>query len=200
MKGGIIMKERLILASGSPRRRELLENLRIPFSVVVSEIEEIIDPNLSPAETVMSLALQKAEAVAENYRDVYVMGADTVVVLDDQILGKPKDETDAIDMLKKLSGRAHDVFTGVALVHGNENHLFYERTKVTFWDLSEQEIYEYAGTKEPLDKAGAYGIQGFGSLLVKEIHGDYFSVVGLPVARTVRELHAFGLLGKREEA
>lgn len=200
MKGGIIMKERLILASGSPRRRELLENLRIPFSVIVSEIEEIIDPNLSPAETVMSLALQKAEAVAENYRDVYVMGADTVVVLDGQILGKPKDEADAIDMLKKLSGRAHDVFTGVALVHGTENHLFYERTKVTFWDLSEQEIYKYAGTKEPLDKAGAYGIQGFGSLLVKEIHGDYFSVVGLPVARTVRELRAFGLLDKREEA
>ncbi|MGG3888706.1 Maf family protein [Metabacillus fastidiosus] len=194
------MKERLILASGSPRRRELLENLRIPFSVIVSEIEEIIDPNLSPAETVMSLALQKAEAVAENYRDVYVMGADTVVVLDGQILGKPKDEADAIDMLKKLSGRAHDVFTGVALVHGTENHLFYERTKVTFWDLSEQEIYKYAGTKEPLDKAGAYGIQGFGSLLVKEIHGDYFSVVGLPVARTVRELRAFGLLDKREEA
>ncbi|MEC2076784.1 Maf family protein [Metabacillus fastidiosus] len=193
------MKERLILASGSPRRRELLENLRIPFSVVVSEIEEIIDPKLSPAETVMSLALQKAEAVAENYQDAYVMGADTVVVLDDQILGKPKDEADAVNMLKKLSGKTHDVFTGVALVHGTENHLFYERTKVTFWDLSEQEIYEYAATKEPLDKAGAYGIQGFGSLLVKEIHGDYFSVVGLPVARTVRELRAFGLLDKREE-
>jgi septum formation protein len=184
--------ERLILASGSPRRKELLENLRLSFQVSVSEIEETVDEHASPDEIVMSLALQKASDVASRFPHATILGADTIVTYDSHILGKPKNKEEAESMLRMLSGRTHEVYTGVAIVSPDQTVTFFERTEVTFWELSEEEIQTYIESKEPFDKAGAYGIQGFGASLVKRINGDYYSVVGLPVARTIRELRKFG--------
>jgi septum formation protein len=184
--------EHLILASSSPRRKELLANIQLKFEVSSSDVDESFSPELSPDEVVMTLAEKKAKAVALNYPHSFVLGADTIVVLDGKILGKPNDEREAFDMLRQLSGRTHEVYTGVAIVSPSGFTRFYERTAVTFWELTETEINMYVSSGEPLDKAGAYGIQQLGSLLVKEIQGDYFSVVGLPLARTVRELRKAG--------
>lgn len=186
------MNQQLILASGSPRRSELLQNMNLTFDVIKSNIEEVIDPTLSPTEIVQSLAFQKAASVARNYRDAYVIGADTIVSLDNQILGKPKDEEEAIDMLTLLSGREHHVVTGVSIMNQEENITFYEKTVVEFWNLTSDEIWKYIRTGEPMDKAGAYGIQEFGAYLVKKINGDYFSVVGLPIAKVMRSLKKLG--------
>ena len=186
---------RLILASGSPRRQELLRKLQLDFDVVVSSIEETFSSNESPEEIVTSLAMQKAQDVAAKYPDDYVVGADTMVVLENQILGKPKSEQDAFNILKMLSGNTHHVLTGVAILHQQQQTIFCEKTEVTFWDLTEQEIHDYILSGEPFDKAGAYGIQEFGSILVKRVNGDYFSVVGLPVSRTIRELTMIGYNG-----
>ncbi|WP_070120815.1 Maf family protein [Bacillus marinisedimentorum] len=184
--------KRLILASGSPRRKELLENAGISFEVVPSTIEERMDETKEVHDIVMSLALQKAADVAKSYPEGFVLGADTVVALDGEILGKPEDDMAAREMLKTLSGRVHTVYTGVALVTPQAEKTFYSSTDVRFWNLTEEEIESYLASGEPYDKAGAYGIQGLGALFVKEISGDYFSVVGLPVSRTVRELSALG--------
>ncbi len=178
----------LILASASPRRRELLELAGYDFRVVTSEVEEIINPQLEPNELVMSLAEQKAGAVAEKSPESAVIGADTVVVLDGRIMGKPKDEQDAIRMLKQLSGRVHDVYTGVCIVIAGNAHSFFECTRVRFCELCDDEIAAYVATGEPMDKAGAYGIQGKGCVLVEGIEGDYFNVVGFPVSRFCREI------------
>ncbi|EEM03825.1 Septum formation protein Maf [Bacillus pseudomycoides] len=183
--------KKLILASGSPRRKELLELAGVPFEIVVSEIEETIGAYSSPADIVMSLALQKASAVVENHEDSVVLGADTIVTYESRILGKPKDEAEAKEILQLLSGKTHEVYTGVALISKEKTVTFYERTEVTFWELTEEEVDAYIGTKEPLDKAGSYGIQGKGSIFVQHIQGDYYSVVGLPIARLVRELKQF---------
>ncbi len=182
------MDTNLILASASPRRKELLELLKLSFEVIVSEVEEVVDENLHPSEMVQSLAQQKAENVAKSYQDAYVLGSDTLVVYEGKMLGKPKNEREAIEILTMLSGKTHEVYTGVSIVHNKKYHSFYEKTSVTFYPLTQKEIEEYVSTKEPMDKAGAYGIQGFGALLVKEIKGDYYTVVGLPIARTKREL------------
>ncbi|WP_096198859.1 Maf family protein [Bacillus sp. FJAT-45350] len=182
-----------LLASGSPRRKELLEQAHLSFSVKTSSIEEFVDPNLTPADVVQSLSLQKAEAVAKVNKDAVVLGSDTVVVLDNEILGKPRDESDAKSMLQKLSGSTHKVFTGVAITDSETTKTFYSETNVTFYELSDEEIDFYIATDNPLDKAGSYGIQDFGATFVKEIHGDYFAVVGLPIASTVKELKAFGI-------
>jgi septum formation protein len=186
------MQQHLILASNSPRRKELLENVKVPFTVVGSEVEEVVDPQLSPAEIVMSLAEQKAAAVAERFNETYVLGADTVVVFEGDILGKPENAEDAKRMLTALSGNTHQVLTGVAIFFQKEKIVFYEQTDVTFWSLTEEEIEDYILTGEPMDKAGSYGIQGLGSLFAKELKGDYFSVVGLPISRTVKELKTAG--------
>ncbi|WP_191560721.1 Maf family protein [Metabacillus idriensis] len=186
------MHQHLILASSSPRRKELLENVKVPFKVVVSDVEEVVDPMLPPSEIVMSLAEQKAAAVADRFKESFVLGADTVVVYEGNILGKPENTEDAKRMLTALSGNAHQVLTGVAIIFQNEKIVFYEQTDVTFWPLTEDEIENYILTEEPMDKAGSYGIQGLGSLFVKEIKGDYFTVVGLPVSRTVKELRTAG--------
>jgi septum formation protein len=187
------MQQRLILASGSPRRKELLSNLQLNFEVVVSEIEEIVDESLQPEEVVMDLAFQKANAVAQIHSDAIVLGSDTVVVFDGEILGKPMDEEDSFRMLKMLSGNTHEVLTGVSIISPQETITFYERTEVTFWELTDDEIRAYIASGEPADKAGSYGIQMLGSVLVKRINGDYFAVVGLPVSRTKRELKKLGL-------
>lgn len=184
--------QNLILASSSPRRKELLENLQIPFTTVSSDVDENFDPELKPEEVVMELSLRKANFIARQYPSSFVIGSDTVVVHNNSILGKPRNRDEAFLMLKKLSGVTHSVYTGVAIVAPSVERKFYEKTDVLFWELSDEEINAYLDTGEPFDKAGAYGIQGFGSLLVKKIEGDYFSVVGLPVARTIRELKNSG--------
>lgn len=190
-KGDYYMK-RLILASGSPRRKELLNNLQTPFEISVSDIEEVVDPQLVPEQVVMSLAEQKARDVAKKYPNDFVLGADTIVVYDHQILGKPKDKQESYTMLKLLSGQVHEVLTGVAIIVGEDAVTFFERTEVEFWELTDEEIWKYINSGEPADKAGSYGIQELGSVLVKRISGDYFSVVGLPISRTIRELQKLG--------
>ncbi|MBR0348275.1 MAG: septum formation inhibitor Maf [Clostridia bacterium] len=181
----------IILASASPRRKELLLLAGIDFVVKVADVDEVIDPSLTPDGVVMSLAKQKAQAVASENPDSLVIGADTVVVLDGKILGKPKSEENAVELLTMLSGRVHTVYTGVALIKGETVKTFCEATQVEFYPLTDEEIKAYVATKEPMDKAGAYGIQGKGCILIRKIDGDYFNVVGLPVSAVYRELRDF---------
>lgn len=181
----------IILASASPRRSELMTTAGIDFRVVVADVQEKISFGAKPHEAVMELALQKAAAVAKFNPDSTVIGADTVVALDNEILGKPKSESDARRMLMMLSGRKHKVYTGVAIIHKEKITNFFEETQVEFYTLSESEIEEYIATGEPMDKAGAYGIQGKGCTLVRRIDGDYFNVVGLPVSEVYRKLRNF---------
>jgi septum formation protein len=188
----VVEMQRLILASSSPRRKELLEMANLPFEILASDIQEHVPENATPEEVVQSLAYQKAKAIADMESDAYVLGADTIVVYNGLILGKPKTEQDAFETLKMLSGHTHEVLTGVAILSSKQEMTFYEQTKVTFWKLTDEEILNYIASGEPMDKAGSYGIQGRGSLFVKRIEGDYFSVVGLPIARTVRELRKLG--------
>lgn len=186
------MSERkIILASASPRRREILAQAGFEFEVITSDVNEIIDPDLTPEKLVMSLAKQKAQAVAASYLSCDVIGSDTVVVLDGKVLGKPKDEEDAVRMLASLSGKTHEVYTGVCIIGGARAESFFECTRVKFCTLDEKQISAYVATKEPMDKAGAYGIQGKGCVLVEGIEGDYFNVVGFPVSRFCREYKKF---------
>lgn len=179
----------LILASGSPRRKELLAKLQIPFTSVASNENEDFQPTALPHEVVVELALRKAKSVSKDYPDAVIIGADTIVVLEQDILGKPVNREHAKQMLERLSGRTHAVLTGVAIVFEERIHCFYEKTDVTFWKLTPHEIEHYLTSGESFDKAGAYGIQGLGSLFVQSIQGDYFSVVGLPISRLNRELN-----------
>ena len=177
-----------VLASGSPRRRELLSLILPEYDCVVSGCEEFV-PEGTPAERVPALlAEQKALAVAALRPGDTVIGSDTVVVLDGEIFGKPKDAADARGMLRRLSGRKHFVYTGVAVAEGGFVRSFVQKTEVEFYELSDETIENYVATLEPMDKAGAYGIQGKGSVLVKGIVGDYFNVMGFPVAKTARFL------------
>lgn len=177
----------VILASGSPRRKELMKLLFSEYEIRVSDIEEVVEEGLSPAETVMSLARQKGSAVPCDSGDLLI-AADTVVAFDETILGKPRDREDAARMVGMLSGRTHCVYTGVYVRKGETEKTFYEKTEVEFYPLSDDEIEKYVLTGEADDKAGAYGIQGRGGLFVKKINGDYNNVVGFPVARIAREL------------
>lgn len=179
----------IILASKSPRRKELLSIITTEFEVRSAEADETLPKGISPADAVCYLSKIKAEPL-NNGEDI-VIGADTVVALDGLILGKPCDDDDAKRMLSMLSGREHSVFTGVTVLKGEKRSTFYCETKVRFYPLSEKDIDDYIATGECSDKAGAYGIQGFGSLLVEKIDGDYFNVVGLPVSRLYRELSKF---------
>lgn len=181
---------KLILASASPRRREILKNAGYEFEVITADADETLPPDIAPEKAVKYLAELKNSAVAQN-NDGIIISADTVVAVEGKILGKPSDEKDAENMLKMLSGRTHSVFTGVCISLGNKKTVFCEKTDVTFFDLSEKEILDYIKTGEPMDKAGAYGIQGRGALLVEKINGDYFNVVGLPIARLSRALKDF---------
>lgn len=178
----------IILASASPRRSELMTLAGFRFDVICADIDEIVPEKALPQEVVMSLALQKAQAVAKDHRKSAVVGSDTVVALDGKILGKPRSEKEAAEMLRSLSGRIHKVFTGVAIVCGEKVTSFFEETEVEFYPLTDQEILDYVATGEPMDKAGAYGIQGRGAVLVKRINGDYFNVMGLPISKVYREL------------
>ena len=186
------MAYRIILASASPRRKELLEQVGAEFEIIPAVGEEII-PDSSPQQEVLDLAAQKAAEVAAKVReDAIILGADTVVAFGDKILGKPKNEADAKQMLSLLSGKTHSVYTGVSIVvrqsGESQSYSFYEETEVTMYPLSEQQILSYIRTKEPMDKAGSYGIQGKGAVFIEKIQGDYNNVVGLPIARVFRTL------------
>lgn len=185
----------IILASQSPRRKELLERMGIrSFKTISPDIDERAFDGLSPAELVETLSREKSRAVAERAGDEdIIIAADTVVALDGAILGKPEDETDAFKMLTLLSGVRHQVYTGVTVRRGGECVTEHEVTDVSFRELSEEEIERYISTGEPMDKAGAYGIQGYGALLVEGISGDYYNVMGLPVCRLGRILARFGV-------
>lgn len=182
-----------ILASASPRRRELLTQAGIEYTVIPSNVEEIITQT-EPCEVVMELALLKANDVFENHaeNDTMVIGADTIVVYKDEILGKPEDADDARNMLSMLADRTHQVYTGVALVSMKNGEkkvkTFYECTDVTFYPVSREDIDKYVESGDPLDKAGSYGIQGPFAIHIKEIHGDYNNVVGLPIGRLYQEI------------
>lgn len=182
-----------VLASQSPRRSELLRRLGIPFEVRPSSIEEVAPEGAGPAEVVESLARQKVEAIVPQAPHALVLGADTVVVLDGLVLGKPADEAEAVMMLRRLSGQTHTVFTGIALAHSASGRFVtaHEATAVTFGSLSLEEAAAYAATGSPLDKAGGYGIQDdYGALFVEGVRGDYYNVVGLPLHRLYRLLRA----------
>ena len=172
----------VILASQSPRRRELLGLFHVPFTVQVADIDETMDLHNSPETEVGLVSARKANAIDRCPTDL-VIAADTIVVCDGQILGKPKDEADAFQMLSMLSGRNHQVMTGMTVIRGDRQVTHTEITQIYFRNLQEQEIRSYIRTGEPMDKAGAYGIQGGAALFAHRIEGDYFNVVGLPVCR-----------------
>ena len=183
----------MILASQSPRRRELLGQMGFSFTVRPARGEELPHPELTPAQLVEELARQKAlEVSAEAEADDVVVAADTVVAIDGVVLGKPRDKAHAAQMLSALSGREHTVYTGVAVKRGETLLVGHEATQVRFRPLTEREIDLYIQTGEPMDKAGSYGIQGYGALLVEGIRGDYFNVVGLPICRLGRMLAQVG--------
>lgn len=194
------MDKKVILASASPRRRELLNQVGIDPVIMPSHVEEVI-ASTEPDQVVMELSAQKAEDVAAAYRgqDVVVIGADTVVVADGKILGKPKDREDAIRMVTLLAGRSHQVYTGVTLVfcgadRGKDGKTvtFAEETEVWIYPMDRTQIERYVDTGEPMDKAGAYGIQGYFAAYIQGIRGDYTNVVGLPVGRVCQTLFAEG--------
>lgn len=187
------MKKNLILASASPRRKELLSRLGLTFAVCPADIDEAILPGEDPACYPLRVAMKKALAAAAGRENDLVIGADTAVIVDDDILGKPAHHDDAREMLRRLSGREHIVVSGLGLVDTASGRSLsaVEQTIVYFHPLSEAEIDAYVATGEPLDKAGAYGIQGCGSLLVRKIEGDYFNVVGLPLGKLYRLLLHF---------
>lgn len=185
---------KLILASGSPRRAELLTKMGLTFQIQPSNTEEILEPGLTPEQEVISLSRQKAQAVYQSLREeAVVLSADTVVVLGDKILGKPRDEEDAKAMLRALSGKRHLVLTGVTVMGPRGTACHCEETEVYFRTLGEREIQGYVASGEPMDKAGAYGIQGTAMLFVERLVGDYYNVVGLPVMKTGLMLRQAGI-------
>lgn len=175
----------IILASASPRRKEILENVNVNFTIVTSNIDEVILDQELPKDAVMRLAFEKCMGVAKQNEDALVIGADTIVVLENNILGKPNNEEHAYQMIKALSNKKHQVITGISLINLSldKKVVDYVVSEVTFKNLSEDTIRDYIKTKESLDKAGAYGIQSYGGLLVESICGDYFNIVGLPISK-----------------
>ena len=187
---------KFILASSSPRRRELLLRLQTPFDIILPDVDEsIIPPYGSPETYCTALAELKANDISQHYPNNLVIGSDTIVVLDDQIMGKPEDKAMAQNMLETLSGKTHHVYTGVCLKWTDKNihHLFAEITMVTFRELSEADINHYIESCPPYDKAGSYGIQDWSAVFVKEIKGCYDNVVGFPISRFYEELKKLGI-------
>ncbi len=186
---------KVILASKSPRRRELLDQIKVEYECIPSTMEEIMEGD-TPSEIVCSLSKQKISDVYNKIKDeikenTLIISADTIVAFGDRILGKPRDEQDALEMLTMLSGKAHQVYTGVSIMYVNNGetrmHKFYECSDVFVSELSRENIIEYIATKEPMDKAGSYGIQGYFAKYVEKIDGDYNNIVGLPISRLYRE-------------
>ena len=189
-------KNPLILASASPRRKRLLAQARLPFEIVVSRIQEENTERLAPADLCLRLAREKAMDVSSRTRPSWILGADTIVVLEDRILGKPADEQDALNMLSLLSGKVHRVMTGFCIFgpSGTSAHLETVSTTVTVKELGEDEIEAYVDTGEPFGKAGGYAIQGVGSFMVESISGSYTNVVGLPLCAVIKALLKVGAL------
>ena len=183
----------LILASQSPRRRELLERLGLHFTVRAADIDETMDPGKPPFDEVARLSREKAAAVAAGAPETVVVAADTVVVLEDRVMGKPRSEDEAAEMLRRLSGRPHQVMTGMTVRRGTWAESGTVVTDVHFRPLSEAEIAAYVATGEPMDKAGAYGIQGLASIFVDRLDGDYYNVMGLPLCRLCGMLRRAGV-------
>lgn len=192
---------KIILASASPRRRELLEQLGVEFEIIPSQVEEKMK-SMEPSRMVMELSEIKAEDIynrlsQEEKELSTVIGADTVVALEDQVMGKPQSSSEAIEMLSRLQNNTHQVYTGVTLIFRKgpgkvpSKISFFEKTDVTMYPISSDEIAAYVNTGEPMDKAGAYGIQGRGAAFIKEIHGDYNNVVGLPIGRLYQEMKRY---------
>ena len=179
---------RIVLASKSPRRRELLSLLNLQFEVIVSEIEECIDYDNDLVKEIEKLSYQKAEAVFKNNKDAIVIGSDTIVKIGNKALGKPHSANEAKEMLKLLSGKTHEVVTGVTILKDDVVDTFSSVASVSFYEMSEEEIDEYVATGEPMDKAGAYAIQGIAEKYIKSIEGDYYTIVGLPVGELYHHL------------
>ena len=179
----------LVLASSSPSRKMLLEQAGLTFEVAVSGVDETVPPDYTPAQTVETLARRKGEAVLPLRPEKPIIAADSVVSIDGLILGKPKDDEAAKDTLRRLSGRTHEIFTGVCLLANGKRDVFHRSTQVKFYPLAEEEIAEYVAMGESRGRAGAYGIEGIGVVLVESICGDYSNIVGLPVAEPIRRLH-----------
>lgn len=182
---------KIILASGSPRRTQILSLANIKHTVIPSKCNEIIPKDLTPIEVVQSLSLQKANDVAKNYKKDLVIGADTIVTIDNKILGKPHTEEEAIMMLSTLSDRTHQVVTGVTFIYNDIVKTIYEITEVTFSKLSNEQIKEYITEENVYDKAGAYAIQGTFCKYITKIMGDYYNVMGLPIARVYKEIEEY---------
>lgn len=192
---------KIILASASPRRRELLEQLGVEFEIIPSQVEEKMK-SMEPSRMVMELSEIKAEDIynrlsQEEKELSTVIGADTVVAFEDQVMGKPQSSSEAIEMLSRLQNNTHQIYTGVTLIFRKgpgkvpSKISFFEKTDVTMYPISSDEIAAYVNTGEPMDKAGAYGIQGRGAAFIKEIHGDYNNVVGLPIGRLYQEMKRY---------
>ncbi|AQS59964.1 Maf family protein [Desulforamulus ferrireducens] len=185
----------IILASASPRRQELLANLGLNFEIKISDVDESLDEQTPPAQQVEQLAERKARAVAAQLTQGLVIGADTLVTLNNQVLGKPKDRREAIEMIKQLQGRSHEVYTGLAVIDAATDKavITHQATAVRFKSLTMEQIERYVDTGEPYDKAGAYAVQGKASVFIDSIRGCYFNVVGLPVAKLADVLKVFGV-------
>lgn len=185
----LLKNERIILASGSPRRKELLSFITDDFEVIPARIDEHVDLIIRQERVAEALAIRKAKAI--NAPRALIIGCDTLVLCDSRIFTKPKNRADAFNMIKSLSAKTHKVLSGVCLKKDDKIKSFTVETQVTFYPISDDEATWYLSTGEPFDKAGAYGIQGYGSVLVKKIDGDFYNVVGLPVSRLKRELLKF---------
>ncbi len=185
---------KIILASSSPRRKDILNEHKYDFEVIVKEVDETFDENLSVEDNVLSLGLKKAQAVSQDHYDDIVIGCDTIVVLNNVVYGKPMDEKDAFNTLRSLRGKTHQVISGVGIVYKDQVYNFLEVSNVTFKELTDDDIRKYIETKEPFGKAGSYAIQGIGNKLVKEYTGDINNIIGLPINGVKKILNY--LLGK----
>ena len=182
---------RIILASKSPRRRELMEMLKLPFEIIVSDIDEQIDYDNDLVREIEKLSFRKADAVYQENKDALVIGSDTIVKIGNDVLGKPKSVEQAKEMLRELSDNTHEVVTGVTIICNDQVETFSSVANVTFYPLSEEEIDEYVKTNEPMDKAGSYAIQGDGAKFIRSIEGDFYTIVGLPVGELYHRLKKY---------
>ncbi len=184
----MVNKVKIILASGSLRRRQLLKSLGVSFESISLNTDESYEKGTKPINISKQIAIRKAQAAEKLYKNTAIIAADTIVIIDDNILEKPKDRYEAVKMLKKLSGRWHEVISSVCIIYKGNNTIISEITKVHFKKLDDDLINWYVKTDEPMDKAGAYGIQGYGAMLVDSIEGDFYNVMGLPISRVMGEL------------
>ncbi len=190
------MGKELILASSSPRRQELLKQVNIPFQIRTANVDESVIQTTNPIEKVKQLAELKGQAIPFQHKNEVILAADTIVAHNERIFEKPKDKEEAYYMMSTFSGNSHDVYTGVLIRSDEKEVIFVEKTKVEFWPLTDEEIKWYISTDDPYDKAGGYGIQSLGSIFVKQIVGDYYNVMGLPISKVVRKLRDFQIYPK----